>query len=196
MSAFFVTSTGTDIGKTYVGCGLINHWRAKGRKVGAFKPLLSGFDSAKVAESDAGRLLAALGRPLNDQSLDEISPWRYTAAISADAAAAKEGKQVEYPAVLSASRAFLDGGHDVALIEGAGGVMAPLSDDRTMLAKHRCQEPAASFASTCDQNNLVSERAHQIPGRFVIRRLPRRAGPDRDFHTRSTGIPDKGRGRA
>ncbi len=133
MSAFFVTSTGTDIGKTYVGCGLISHWRAKGRKVGAFKPLLSGFDPALMAESDAGRLLAALGRPLNDRSLDEISPWRYTAAISADAAAAKEGKQVEYPAVLSASRAFLDGGHDVALIEGAGGVMAPLSDDRTML---------------------------------------------------------------
>jgi dethiobiotin synthetase len=133
MSAFFVTSTGTDIGKTYVGCGLLSHWRAKGRKVCAFKPLLSGFDPVKVAESDAGRLLAALGRPIDAQSLDEISPWRYTAAVSADAAAAKEGKQVEYQAVLSASRAFLEGEHDVALIEGAGGVMAPLSDDRTML---------------------------------------------------------------
>jgi dethiobiotin synthetase len=32
-----------------------------------------------------------------------------------------------------ASRAFLDGGLDVALVEGAGGIMAPLSDDRTML---------------------------------------------------------------
>jgi dethiobiotin synthetase len=133
MSAFFVTSTGTDIGKTYVGCGLISHWRSKGRKVEAFKPLLSGFDPTKVAESDAGRLLTALGRPIDDQSLDEISPWRYTAAISADAAAAKEGKQVEYQAVLSASRALLEGEHDVALIEGAGGIMAPLSDDRTML---------------------------------------------------------------
>ncbi len=133
MSAFFVTSTGTDIGKTYVGCGLISHWRAKGRKVDAFKPLLSGFDPAQLAESDAGRLLAALGRPVNAETLDEISPWRYAAAISADAAAAKEGKQVEYHAVLSASRAFLQGAHDVALIEGAGGVMAPLSDDRTML---------------------------------------------------------------
>ncbi len=44
MTAFFVTSTGTDIGKTYVGCGLLSHWRAKGRKVDAYKPLLSGFD--------------------------------------------------------------------------------------------------------------------------------------------------------
>lgn len=133
MHAFFVTSTGTDIGKTYVACGFIRHWRAKGLKVGAFKPLLSGFDPALAAESDAGRLLDALGRPLDAQSLDEISPWRYTAAISADAAAAKEGKRVEYHAVLKASRAFLQVGHDIALIEGAGGVMAPLSEDRTML---------------------------------------------------------------
>ena len=133
MTAFFVTSTGTDIGKTYVGCGLLSHWLAQGRKVDAFKPLLSGFNPVQLVESDAGRLLSALGRPVNAETLDQVSPWRYTAAISADAAAAKEGKQVEYPAVLAASRAFLGGAHDVALIEGAGGIMAPLSDDRTML---------------------------------------------------------------
>jgi len=133
MSAFFVTSTGTDIGKTYVGCGLLGHWRAEGRKVAAFKPLLSGFNSEQLAESDAGRLLTALGLPVDAAGLDQVSPWRYTAAVSADAAAAKEGKQVEYQAVLGASRTFLQGGHDVALIEGAGGIMAPLSDDRTML---------------------------------------------------------------
>ena len=133
MSAFFVTSTGTDIGKTYVGCGLLGHWRAEGRKVAAFKPLLSGFNSEQLAESDAGRLLTALGLPVDAAGLDQVSPWRYTAAVSADSAAAKEGKQVEYQAVLRASRTFLQGGHDVALIEGAGGIMAPLSDDRTML---------------------------------------------------------------
>lgn len=133
MRAFFVTSTGTDIGKTYVACGLLRHWRSKGHKVGAYKPLLSGFDPAQVAQSDAGRLLAALGRPLDANTLDEVSPWRYTAAISADAAAAKEGKRVDYDAVLAGSRAFLERDYDYALIEGAGGVMAPLSDDRTML---------------------------------------------------------------
>ncbi|HKP25395.1 MAG TPA: dethiobiotin synthase [Dongiaceae bacterium] len=133
MTAFFVTSTGTDIGKTYVGCGLLGHWRAKGRKVDAYKPLLSGFNPTQLAESDAGRLLTALGRPVDEEGLDQISPWRYTAAVSADAAAAKEGKQVEYQAVLRASRDFLQREHDVALVEGAGGIMAPFSDDRTML---------------------------------------------------------------
>jgi dethiobiotin synthetase len=133
MRAFFVTATGTDIGKTYLACGLIRAWRAQGLKVGAFKPVLSGFDPAQAAESDAGQLLAALGQPITPQALDAISPWRYAAALSPDAAAAKEGKRVDCAAVLAATRTFLQGPHDVALVEGAGGVMAPLSDDRTML---------------------------------------------------------------
>src|SRR5690349_6256587 len=129
MRSFFMTATGTDIGKTYLACGLIRAWRGQGLKVGAFKPVLSGFDPARVAESDAGQLLAALGRPVSRQTLEEISPWRYAAPLSPDAAAAKEGKHVDYEAALGASRRFLDARHDVALIEGAGGVMAPLSDD-------------------------------------------------------------------
>src|SRR5690242_2409638 len=133
MRAFFMTATGTDIGKTYLACGLIRPWRGQGLQVGAFKPVLSGFDPAHAAESDAGQLLAALGRPVLPQALDEISPWRYAAPLSPDAAAAKEGKRVDYESVLSASRRLLESGPHVALIEGAGGVMAPLSDDRTML---------------------------------------------------------------
>jgi dethiobiotin synthetase len=133
MRAFFMTATGTDIGKTYLACGLIRAWRAQGLKVGAFKPVLSGFDPAHAAESDAGQLLSALDRPVSLQALDVISPWRYAAPLSPDAAAAKEGKRVDYDTVFAASRRFLEGRHEVALIEGAGGVMAPLSDDRTML---------------------------------------------------------------
>ena len=58
MHAFFITATGTDIGKTYLACSLIRAWRGQGLKVGAFKPVLSGFDAGKAAESDTGRLLA------------------------------------------------------------------------------------------------------------------------------------------
>lgn len=128
-----MTATGTDIGKTYIGCGLIRAWRQDGHTVGVFKPVLSGFDPAKVAESDAGQLLAALGIPVSPVSVDAIAPWRYAAPLSPDVAAAKEGKRVDYAAVLGACRGFLTSGSDVGLIEGAGGVMSPLSDDRTML---------------------------------------------------------------
>ena len=49
MRAFFVTATGTDIGKTYLACGLIRAWRKQGLKVGAFKPVLSGFYPTKAS---------------------------------------------------------------------------------------------------------------------------------------------------
>jgi dethiobiotin synthetase len=123
MRAFFMTATGTDIGKTYLACGLIRAWRGQGLRVSAFKPVLSGFDPAKAADSDAGQLLSALDQPISPQALDAISPWRYAAPLSPDAAAAKEGKRVKYDAVLAASRRFLDSPHD----------LAPLSDDRTRL---------------------------------------------------------------
>src|SRR5262245_30692605 len=175
MRAFFMTATGTDIGKTYLGCGLIRAWRAHGLKVGAFKPVLSGFDPAQAAESDAGQLLAALGQPVSPEALDGISPWRYAAELSPDAAAAKEGKRVEYDAVLAATRTFLQGAHDVALIEGAGGVMAPLSDDRTMLDwMTDLQLPAilvtGSYLGTLSHTLTALEvlKARRVPVALVI----------------------------
>ena len=77
MTAFFITATGTDIGKTFVASGLIRQWRAAGQQVDALKPVATGFDPASAAASDAGVLLAALGRPVTPAEIDRISPWRF-----------------------------------------------------------------------------------------------------------------------
>ena len=60
MPALFITAVGTDVGKTFVACGIIAALRAAGRPVDAFKPVLSGYQG--YAGSDAARLLDALGR--------------------------------------------------------------------------------------------------------------------------------------
>lgn len=64
MSAVFVTSTGTDIGKTFITAGLIRLMREQGAAVDALKPVVSGYDSSTAATSDPAVLLAALGRPI------------------------------------------------------------------------------------------------------------------------------------
>lgn len=133
MRAFFMTGTHTEIGKTFLSCALLRHWREAGLKVGAYKAVISGFDPARPAESDAGLLLRAMGQPVDAAGLDRMAPWRYRAALAPDAAAEKEGKVIDYRDVVSTSRAFLHGHYDVALIEGLAGVMAPLTGDRTML---------------------------------------------------------------
>jgi len=87
MRALFIAGAHTDVGKTYAACALIAAARAQGLSVEAFKPAVSGIDPADWAESDPGRLLAALGRPLTPANLEAMSPLRFTAALSPPMAA-------------------------------------------------------------------------------------------------------------
>jgi len=129
MSAYFVTATGTDIGKTFVARGLIRALRARGRNVAALKPVMSGYEPAEAAGSDAGLLLAALGRPVTPEAIAEISPWRFAAPLAPDMAAAREGRTLDLRDLIQYSRAAVAANHDTLLIEGAGGVMSPVTAD-------------------------------------------------------------------
>jgi dethiobiotin synthetase len=133
VSAVFITSTGTDIGKTFVTAGLIHTLRRRGRAVDAVKPALSGFTEAIEAASDAGVLLTALGRPLGRATLDRLSPWRFEAPLSPDMAARREGRRLDFEALLAFSRQAVAAAEDVLLIEGIGGIMVPLDDEHTVL---------------------------------------------------------------
>ncbi|MCE9570302.1 MAG: dethiobiotin synthase [Rhodocyclales bacterium] len=132
MSAQFITGTGTDIGKTWLACALLRHWRAEGRRVAAFKPVLSGFDPAHPAASDAGALLAALGREAGAAELDAIAPWRFAAPLSPDMAAALEGREIDFDALVAFSRRAVSADFHAPLVEGVGGVMAPLDGTHTV----------------------------------------------------------------
>ncbi len=54
--------------------------------------------------SDPGVLLAALGRPVTLEEIERISPWRFAAPLSPDMAAAREGRAIEFDALLDFSR--------------------------------------------------------------------------------------------
>jgi dethiobiotin synthetase len=133
MSAFFITATGTDVGKTFVARGLIRALRARGRAVAALKPIVSGFEPAEAEGSDSGLLLAALGRAPTLEAIAEISPWRFQAPLSPDMAAAREKRTLDYPGLLEFCRAAIAANHDCLLIEGIGGLMSPADRDHTML---------------------------------------------------------------
>jgi dethiobiotin synthetase len=133
MTAIFVTSTGTDIGKTFVTARLIRHLREQGRIVEALKPVATGFDPAMPANSDPGVLLAALGRPITLDEIDKISPWRYRAALSPDMAARQEGASVDFARLCEFSLRAALARRDMLFIEGIGGIMTPLDPDHTVL---------------------------------------------------------------
>ena len=132
MSAFFVSASGTEIGKTFVTAALVHEFRRRGRRVAALKPVASGFDPAQAAASDPGVLLTALGEKPTPPTLDRIAPWRFRAPLSPDMAARREGRAIDFTTLVEHSRmAVAD--NDLLLIEGVGGVMVPLDDTHTVL---------------------------------------------------------------
>ncbi|MDP1875008.1 dethiobiotin synthase [Phenylobacterium sp.] len=134
MRALFIAGAHTDVGKTYVACALIAAARAQGLAVGAFKPAVSGMDPSDWGDSDPGRLLAALDRPLTAANLQAMSPLRFRAALSPPMAARLEGYDLRLETLVGLCQdALAAAGPELMLIEGAGGVMSPLSEDATNL---------------------------------------------------------------
>jgi dethiobiotin synthetase len=128
----FVTSTGTEIGKTFVTAGLVRHLRTAGRAVNAIKPVISGFDPEAAAGSDSGVLLQALDRPVTTEELERISPWRFKAAVAPDLAAKRENRSIDFRALVRFCESAVTP-RELLLIEGVGGVMVPLDDRRTVI---------------------------------------------------------------
>lgn len=133
MTTVFVTATGTEVGKTVVARGLIKAVRAQGRAVEALKPVVSGYDPREAAGSDPGLLLTALGEPITPDGIARISPFRFTAPVSPHLAARREGKKIDFNAVVELCRWRMQACPGVLIIEGVGGIMAPLEDHRTVL---------------------------------------------------------------
>jgi dethiobiotin synthetase len=126
----FVTSTGTDIGKTYVCCQLIRAWQPA-IEIRCIKPIVTGFDPLAPESTDTARLLDAQHLTVNRNRIEATSPWRYRAALSADMAASREGRTLPFDEIVAFCRPPPD--VELNLIEGIGGVMAPIGDDRTVL---------------------------------------------------------------
>ncbi|MEE2661764.1 MAG: dethiobiotin synthase [Pseudomonadota bacterium] len=133
MSAYFVTSCGTERGKTHVAESLIKEWLLEGLSVDVLKPIVSGFEINTLVDSDTYRLLSAIREEVCQESIERISPWRFSAPLSPDIAAAMEGRSVPVDEVISYCRIKIQQRTtDILLIEGIGGVMVPLNGNRTV----------------------------------------------------------------
>jgi len=120
----FVTGTGTEIGKTWVGARLAEALRKGGRSVAARKPAQS-FAPDEAGSTDAEILAAATG-----EAVELVCPrhrW-YEVAMAPPMAADALGRPPIKIAELADEVGFADG-VDVGLVETAGGVRSPLAHD-------------------------------------------------------------------
>jgi len=168
MSTIFVTSSGTDIGKTYVSALLVRQLLAKGLPVRALKPIVSGLDEESFAVSDPAALLAALGELVEFDNADIVSRWRFTAALSPDMAARREGAEIDFGELVHhcLARAAI---HDPLVIEGVGGLMVPIDDSRTVLDWMIALKPA-SIVPLLVVGSYLGTISHTLTTLDVMRR--------------------------
>jgi dethiobiotin synthetase len=122
----FFVGTDTDVGKTHVVSLIAKAFTNRHQSIGVYKPVASGCDirDGKRYSSDAERLWRAAGRPL---TLEQVCPQRFLAPLAPDQAARIENTHVDENQIRSGLQPWRDA-FDVVLVEGAGGLMSPLSD--------------------------------------------------------------------
>ena len=132
MPGIYITSVGTGIGKTLVTTILCHQLMSGGRAVRAIKPVVSGFLPDDPA-SDPALILQSLGQAPTPQSIAAISPWRMKAPISPHLAARLEECTIRIDDVAAFCHEHAPENDELLLIEGAGGVMAPIDESHTGL---------------------------------------------------------------
>lgn len=118
-----VVGTGTDVGKTFVTAALGAALRRHGVDVSAWKPVASGVPAGEEA-SDASALAAAVGRPIEPPRHVFLPP------ISPHLAARHAGVRIDVEDLVAHARR-LAASCEVLLVETAGGLFSPLSDEAT-----------------------------------------------------------------
>ena len=123
----FITGTDTEVGKTYVATHIAKDLVAAGHRVGVYKPVASECvsDGRQLVSEDAVALWEAAGHPL---TLEAVCPQRFQAPLAPHLAARNEGSELDTELVRSGISAWADE-CDIVIVEGAGGLMSPISDD-------------------------------------------------------------------
>ncbi|MEQ1793476.1 MAG: dethiobiotin synthase [Nitrospira sp.] len=128
-SAVFITGTDTGVGKTVVTAALARYLSQRGIDIGVMKPVETGIASPTSATSDAVRLKMAAE---TQDELALIRPYCFRQPVAPLTAARLERKPIRIAGILSAYRR-LRAQHELLLVEGVGGVHAPLTKSADVL---------------------------------------------------------------
>jgi dethiobiotin synthetase len=121
MSVVLVAGTDTGVGKTWVSRALAHSLRAAGRRVVAIKPVETGCVNPAGPWEDGALLAAASG-----QTSPQTALRRLAAPVAPVLACEAEGVAIDfYELVLEIES--LGASAEVTLIEGAGGVLTPIT---------------------------------------------------------------------
>jgi len=121
----FITGTDTGVGKTAVAGALARVLASFGHAVGVFKPIATGCQLRRegLVSQDAEFLAHCSG---TSSPLADIAPVRYAQPLTPAVAAEMARRPVDWDH-LRQSYEWVTKAHDFTVVEGIGGVLAPLA---------------------------------------------------------------------
>ncbi|HEX4364435.1 MAG TPA: dethiobiotin synthase [Solirubrobacteraceae bacterium] len=118
-----MTGTDTGAGKTVVAAAICAALRARGERVAAFKPVVTGLDEPDpLWPADHELLAAAAGAQPGDVTTATFGP-----AVSPHLAAELAEQMLDLAGLVAAASAAATGA-DVLVVEGVGGLLVPFGD--------------------------------------------------------------------
>ncbi|HJM83314.1 MAG TPA: adenosylmethionine--8-amino-7-oxononanoate transaminase [Nitrospinota bacterium] len=126
MKGLFITATDTGVGKTVITAAFAAILREEGIDVGVMKPVQSGCDGES---EDARFMLDTTGL---DDPMELVNPYLFKAPLSPYHAANAENKTIDVEVITDACTT-LAAKHELVLVEGAGGLMVPITRDLYMI---------------------------------------------------------------
>jgi dethiobiotin synthetase len=125
----FITGTDTGVGKTLIAGGLAACSRSGGSRVGVMKPVESGCRRTEQGlQPDDALFLKKMAASADD--LEDIVPYRLEQPLTPSVAAALSGVAIDFEVIKEAYRRIA-GKNDLVLVEGAGGLLAPITGHLT-----------------------------------------------------------------
>jgi dethiobiotin synthetase len=126
----FITGTDTAVGKTMVTAALAAVLRAEGYDVGVMKPVHTGCRDPNSRRPPPDSVLLMRAARAHDP-IELVTPYRLRQPLSPLAAARAEGRSIDPRRLRTAYRA-LARRHQLVLVEGAGGLLVPLTATATV----------------------------------------------------------------
>jgi dethiobiotin synthetase len=120
--SYFVTGTDTGIGKTIVSCALLSAYSARGNAVIGMKPVVTGSVCGEWADVKAIVAASSVAAPR-----EWVNPYAFIPPISPHLAAKQAGMEIDIE-IIRQAYCNLQKISDVVVVEGVGGIMAPLND--------------------------------------------------------------------
>ena len=130
MSTLFITATGTNVGKTHTTLQLIEILASQGHKVGVYKPIETGVTDTAP---DASVLLEAC-KKVNEhfQALTVEDITSYTFPLPSAPFCADTDQIIDLKLIVEKHEILLKS-CDILLVEGAGGLMVPITKEYMMI---------------------------------------------------------------